>query len=414
MVWIGLPLAARRGRRLPRGSRELERRQANRLLDAHIPPLPAAGRTTTATLWRRALDALTDRDTVAHARARGDQAAAASPGCASSRSCPVALLAGLLSPRRTGDRPPGRPRLRRPVDARARSPACCCCALALAAGGARRSPRSTRCARCSRTLSRALLASRAAPEGPVREMLAESLGDRSLAIAYWLPDRGPSSTRRATRSRCPSPARAARGPRSSATAAASRRSSTTPSWTPAPSSSTPPPPASSLAIDNERLKADLRARVEELRVSRVRIVEAADDARRRIERDLHDGAQQQLASLVARPAAAEGVELNDNEAGAATSTSSPRSSPPRSPSCASSPAASTPRSSPSAAWCPPSPRSPQRAPVPGRGRHRDRRAPDAGGRGRRLLRRRRGADQRRQATPRPTTRASTCGATATT
>ena len=61
-----------------------------------------------------------------------------------------------------------------------------------------------------------------------------------------------------------------------------------------------------LAIDNERLKADLRARVEELRVSRVRIVEAADHARRRIERDLHDGAQQQLVSLVARPAAAEG------------------------------------------------------------------------------------------------------------
>jgi len=55
--------------------------------------------------------------------------------------------------------------------------------------------------------------------------------------------------------------------------------------------------ASSLAIDNERLKADLRARVEDLRISRARIVEAADAARRRLERDLHDGAQQQLVSL---------------------------------------------------------------------------------------------------------------------
>jgi signal transduction histidine kinase len=55
--------------------------------------------------------------------------------------------------------------------------------------------------------------------------------------------------------------------------------------------------AAALALDNERLKADLRARVEELRVSRVRIVEAADAARRRLERDLHDGAQQQLVSL---------------------------------------------------------------------------------------------------------------------
>jgi signal transduction histidine kinase len=55
--------------------------------------------------------------------------------------------------------------------------------------------------------------------------------------------------------------------------------------------------ASSLAIDNERLRADLQARVEELRVSRLRIVEAGDMARRRIERNLHDGAQQQLVSL---------------------------------------------------------------------------------------------------------------------
>ena len=55
--------------------------------------------------------------------------------------------------------------------------------------------------------------------------------------------------------------------------------------------------ASSLAIDNERLKADLQARVEELRLSRLRIMEAGDAARRRIERDLHDGAQQQLVAL---------------------------------------------------------------------------------------------------------------------
>jgi PAS domain S-box-containing protein len=39
------------------------------------------------------------------------------------------------------------------------------------------------------------------------------------------------------------------------------------------------------------------ARTEELRASRVRIVQAADAARRRIERDLHDGAQQRLVSL---------------------------------------------------------------------------------------------------------------------
>ena len=40
-----------------------------------------------------------------------------------------------------------------------------------------------------------------------------------------------------------------------------------------------------------------RARTEELRASRIRIVEAADAARRRIERDLHDGAQQRLVKV---------------------------------------------------------------------------------------------------------------------
>ena len=40
-----------------------------------------------------------------------------------------------------------------------------------------------------------------------------------------------------------------------------------------------------------------QARTEELRASRVRIVQAADEARRKIERDLHDGAQQRLVAL---------------------------------------------------------------------------------------------------------------------
>jgi signal transduction histidine kinase len=55
--------------------------------------------------------------------------------------------------------------------------------------------------------------------------------------------------------------------------------------------------AAALALENDRRDAELRASVQELRASRVRIVESADGARRRIERDLHDGAQQQLVSL---------------------------------------------------------------------------------------------------------------------
>ena len=56
-------------------------------------------------------------------------------------------------------------------------------------------------------------------------------------------------------------------------------------------------PALALSVENERLAAELRARVEELRASRARIVRAGDEERRRLERDLHDGAQQRLVAL---------------------------------------------------------------------------------------------------------------------
>jgi signal transduction histidine kinase len=55
--------------------------------------------------------------------------------------------------------------------------------------------------------------------------------------------------------------------------------------------------AARLALENARLQADLRAQLDELRASRGRIVEAADVERRRLERDLHDGAQQRLLAL---------------------------------------------------------------------------------------------------------------------
>ena len=52
-----------------------------------------------------------------------------------------------------------------------------------------------------------------------------------------------------------------------------------------------------LAIENERLHAEVKAQLEEVRASRERIVRAADDERRRVERNIHDGAQQRLVSL---------------------------------------------------------------------------------------------------------------------
>nr|WP_237702812.1 MULTISPECIES: ATP-binding protein [Protofrankia] len=56
--------------------------------------------------------------------------------------------------------------------------------------------------------------------------------------------------------------------------------------------------AAGLALDNQRLAAEVNAQLAEVRASRVRIVAAADAERRRLERDLHDGAQQRL--VVAR------------------------------------------------------------------------------------------------------------------
>jgi signal transduction histidine kinase len=55
--------------------------------------------------------------------------------------------------------------------------------------------------------------------------------------------------------------------------------------------------AAALALENERLEAELRAKVDELRGSRERMLRIGMEERRRLERDLHDGAQQRLVSM---------------------------------------------------------------------------------------------------------------------
>ena len=55
--------------------------------------------------------------------------------------------------------------------------------------------------------------------------------------------------------------------------------------------------AAALALDNDRLAAELRARVAELQDSRARMIAVGLAERRRLERDLHDGAQQRLVAL---------------------------------------------------------------------------------------------------------------------
>jgi signal transduction histidine kinase len=66
-----------------------------------------------------------------------------------------------------------------------------------------------------------------------------------------------------------------------------------------------------LILRNTTLAADLRAHVEELRESRQRLVRAQDEERRRLERNLHDGAQQNLVALKVKLSLAESMLAKD-------------------------------------------------------------------------------------------------------
>src|SRR5205814_1888985 len=79
--------------------------------------------------------------------------------------------------------------------------------------------------------------------------------------------------------------------------------------------------AAGIALENGRLQADLRARVEELKGSRTRVIEAGQKERQRLERNLHDGAQQAQATHpsveVAEHANSLVVEVHDDGVGGA-------------------------------------------------------------------------------------------------
>ena len=245
----------------------------------------------------------------------------------------------------------------------------------------------------------------------MREMLAESLGDRSVAIAYWLPDREAFVDEAGHPVALPEPGS---GRAWTAVEQDGRRVAAIVHDAALDTSAElvhAAAAASSLAIDNERLKADLRARVEDLRVSRLRIVEAADEARRRIERDLHDGAQQELLALALELRV---LRSSHQRPGGRAAGRRARRAPGRRAERAARARARHPSRDPH----------PQRAGARHRGARRARAGPRArrerdrwparpGGRGGRVLRRGRGADQRRALRARAGGRACSCAATAT-
>jgi signal transduction histidine kinase len=71
--------------------------------------------------------------------------------------------------------------------------------------------------------------------------------------------------------------------------------------------------AARLALENARLQAELRAQLVAVRASRARIVAAGDAERRRLERDLHDGAQQRLLGMRLALQLARGRAKEDEE-----------------------------------------------------------------------------------------------------
>ena len=138
----------------------------------------------------------------------------------------------------------------------------------------------------------------AARAGALRDRLADALGDRSLVLGYRLPgrdvyvdDRGrevelpEGSDRRVTIVR----------DRDEPVAALVHEADvlTTPDLVQSVAA------AARLAVVNARLQADVLRQVGELQASRRRLVEAADEERRRLEAELRDGAERRLAEVVA-------------------------------------------------------------------------------------------------------------------
>jgi signal transduction histidine kinase len=130
-------------------------------------------------------------------------------------------------------------------------------------------------------------------EGPLRAALADALGDPSLALAYWLPE----SSRFVDALGQPV---TVSGPGWTEVELHGRRIAAIahdPALSEEPQLVRTAGAAAALALENQRLAAELRARIEDLRASRARLVEAGDAERRRLERDLHDGAQSRLVAL---------------------------------------------------------------------------------------------------------------------
>ena len=130
----------------------------------------------------------------------------------------------------------------------------------------------------------------------LQDALARTLRDPSLTLAYWLPEFGTYADLDGRPVKLPSEDGRATTliDRDGAHVAALLHD---PALNDEPALLEAVTAAAGIAIDNGRLHAELRARLQELRGSRARVIEAGQKERQRLERDLHDGAQQRLIAL---------------------------------------------------------------------------------------------------------------------
>jgi len=134
----------------------------------------------------------------------------------------------------------------------------------------------------------------APPPGSLQAALARAVGDPELQITYWLPDaqRYVDANGRPVAEPVAGPGRAV-----TALVRDGRQIAVVAHTAALPDLERELGAAVRLALENERLQAQALAQLDQLRASRVRIVETGDAERRRLERDLHDGAQQRLLAL---------------------------------------------------------------------------------------------------------------------
>ncbi len=154
-----------------------------------------------------------------------------------------------------------------------------------------------------------------APEpGSLQAALARAVGDPGLAIAYWVPS---SSRFVDARGRAVPTPHAEAGSGLTTLVRDGRTLATIAHGAPTADVERGLGAAVRLALENERLQAEALSRAEDIRASRARIVGAGDAERRRLERDLHDGAQQRLLALSYHLRLARAAAMTDGDEGSA-------------------------------------------------------------------------------------------------